>query len=336
MFCDFSSGLEPVSILELVPTRWPDMKMSADLQELQRRVSNREGTDFDHRYDSQSHFLSDEIARPPWPDIPDPPLGWRGSQVASEAAMFELVHAGSWHDRAPGETRVRVDYTGFISFYDTSLTSLVEIRTSQDRFHHRLRNISREDTEKVMDEIDEVLSRGWTKVEGSKKGLVDWGSMMTVVTERYGERLESLEYILEEGRFGNVTRQMSLFRAQLLIMLSPYIVISTLPPPDIDPTLDPSWMTPIISHCSTTHTSRIDITSLTTQERRIKNAIEDVLGEICGTLGSLWLTTFDIEAAELERQEDVLKLSSAEVARLMKWLDWPMWVKCKPGCGLEV
>lgn len=156
------------------------------------------------------------------------------------------------------------------------------------------------------------------------------------MTERYGERLESLEYILEEGRFQNVTRQVSLFRAQLLVMLSPYMLISALPPPEVDPTSDPSWITPIIRHCSITYTSRIDTSSLTRQERRIKSSVEDVLAEICGTLGGLWVAAFDIEAAELARQEKVLQDSRAEIARLMKWLGWPMWVKCKPGCGPEV
>lgn len=339
MFCNFSSGLEPVSILELVPTRFPAVWRPPGLQELQKRADDREGVDMHHHYGSQSDLFSDGVVRPPWPKIPDPPVGWRGSQVTLEEALFELIHTGSWHDRAPGETRVHVDYTGFVSFYDASLTSLVELRTGQDRFHHRLQNITREDTDKVMDELDEVLSRGWNGVQGQRKSSgsrVDWGSITTIVTERYGERLESLEYILEEGRFQNVTRQVSLFRAQLLVMLSPYMLISALPPPEVDPTSDPSWITPIIRHCSITYTSRIDTSSLTRQERRIKSSVEDVLAEICGTLGGLWVAAFDIEAAELARQEKVLQDSRAEIARLMKWLGWPMWVKCKPGCGPEV
>jgi hypothetical protein len=40
--------------------------------------------------------------------------------------IFEANRAGSWHNREPGETRLRLDLTGLIAFYDPILSSLVE------------------------------------------------------------------------------------------------------------------------------------------------------------------------------------------------------------------
>jgi hypothetical protein len=34
---------------------------------------------------------------------------------------FRVLETGRWHDNRPGETRVRLDYTRIVSFYDTSL-----------------------------------------------------------------------------------------------------------------------------------------------------------------------------------------------------------------------
>lgn len=332
MLCDFSNGMEPVTSLEVIPAKYPLPVRNP--MPLPKNPQN----EIIHEDSAESSSQSSDIAQYVPPDF-DPPIGWRGSQNTIESVLFETIHTGSWHDRAPGETRVHIDYTGFVSFYDSGLTSLVDAR-KEDRFHHRLLGISQEDTKYMLDEVNEVFSRGWDpearKRAGNIGSGVDWKSVTTVVVERYGERLESLAYILEDGRFRNITRQATVFRAQLLIMLSPYLVASSMPSPDIDPTSNTSWIAPIVFYCATTQTSHLNTTSMTKQEKRILGAVKEVLGEICRTLGRLWIDAFDVEAAEKDMQVKVLKRSKLEVAALMKWLDWPMWVKCRPSCGPEV
>lgn len=134
-------------------------------------------------------------------DIPleptnDKPRGWRGSLTSTEAMFFEIVHAASWHDRPPGETRVHIDYTGFVSFYDASLTSLRDGRKNQSRLQHRLLDISAEDAETFREELGEVLARGWHS-RGKEGSGIDWRSMTNVIVERYGERLLTLKYLLQ-------------------------------------------------------------------------------------------------------------------------------------------
>ncbi|OJA20115.1 hypothetical protein AZE42_04105 [Rhizopogon vesiculosus] len=47
---------------------------------------------------------------------------------------FEAMHAGSWHNRYPGDSRIVLDLTGLISMYDTTLApSLVAVRAGLER-----------------------------------------------------------------------------------------------------------------------------------------------------------------------------------------------------------
>jgi hypothetical protein len=109
MMCDFLNGTEIVSFLDLIP---------------EIRTS-----------------MPRHIPGTPYPlPLPGPPKlqsGWRGSPPTLYRSAFEAYLAGSWHDRAPGETRVHLDYAGLVTFYDTSLSNLVEARYGKDRLHLR-------------------------------------------------------------------------------------------------------------------------------------------------------------------------------------------------------
>ncbi|KAH9963331.1 hypothetical protein BC827DRAFT_1383282 [Russula dissimulans] len=58
---------------------------------------------------------------PPYPRPEPPPPGWRGSLLSEFISFFEAQVAVGWHDRAPGETNVHLDYSGLVAFYDTTL-----------------------------------------------------------------------------------------------------------------------------------------------------------------------------------------------------------------------
>ncbi|KAF7365934.1 hypothetical protein MVEN_00468700 [Mycena venus] len=97
MLCDFSHGVELVSADYLASPLW--------------------------RPNSQSTAESS----PPGAGSLDSPDDAAFS--TANLLRFESVRAGSWHNNYPGETRVMLDLTGFVSFYDITLApSLISHR----------------------------------------------------------------------------------------------------------------------------------------------------------------------------------------------------------------
>ncbi|KAF8259926.1 hypothetical protein EI94DRAFT_1750096 [Lactarius quietus] len=302
MLCNFLDAMEVVSLLEIIP---------------QNRTA------------MYKHLPGIPYTRPP-PAPPRLPSGWRGSPPEIMRTVFEAFLAGSWHNHAPGETRVRPDYAGLVTFYDTSLSSLVEARYGKDRLHLRLEGISVVDSERVRAELRTVLTR--EKVQGSG---IDWGSISRVVVERYGGRLEYLRFLLSPNTrtSGDALEQAAIARAQLLVILAPYITTADVPK-RLPPSTNLGWAVPIARRCATTQTSHISLAMLTPQEARIHAAVENTLHEICRRLVLVWAEFFDVEAADEASATEAVKVAHGHIDELMAWLDWSVWVRCEPVCSL--
>ncbi|KAI9435514.1 hypothetical protein H4582DRAFT_2130500 [Lactarius indigo] len=222
---------------------------------------------------------------PPFPKLPipipslppsKPPPGWHGSLPSDSRGFFEAYIAGGWHDRAPGETRVHLDYSGLVTFYDPSLTSLVQSRRGKDRLHLRLEGISVLDSERA--------SIGAASVR--------------IVTERYAGRLEYLRFLLSPSTaFTDALERVAIARAQLLVMLAPYITITDVPK-RLPASADLSWAAPVVQRCATTQTSLIPLGMLTPQEVRIHAAVENTIQEICRRLVLVWVEFFDCRSRQ--------------------------------------
>ena len=235
-----------------------------------------------------------------------------------------------WHNRSPGETRIKIDYSRVVSFFDPALSSLVGARAGKSREDFRLDKISEVDTKYVLDQLTDIFTR-----DGQGSGI-DWGSITQVIVDRYAGRLELLRHILQNPESKrNVTEQAAEARSQVLIMLSPYMLTSAIPPNPIGP-VDPSWIDPVVKHCASTHTAWTPKTLLTLQEELIKGAVEEVLSQICGVLGDIWVDAFDSEQAGVKELERFLRKWQSDITELMDWLDWSIWLRCDPGCGPEV
>ena len=235
-----------------------------------------------------------------------------------------------WHNRSPGETRIKIDYSRVVSFFDPALSSLVDARAGKSREDFRLDKISEVDTKYILDQITDIFTR-----DGQGSGI-DWGSITQVIVDRYAGRLELLRHILRNPESKrNVTEQAAEARSQVLIMLSPYMLTSAIPPNPIGP-VDPSWIDPVVKHCASTHTAWAPKTLLTPQEELIKGAVEEVLSQICGVLGDIWVDAFDSEQAGVKELERFLRKWQSDITELMDWLDWSIWLRCDPGCGPEV
>ena len=301
MICDFLDAMEVVTFLNLIPKNQTT---------LGRR---RPGIPF-----------------PLPPSLPHKPPGWRGSLPNGYRSAPEAYLAGSWHDHAPGETRVRLDYSGLVTFYDPSLSSLVEARYGKDRLHLRLEGISVLDSERVRAELQSVLAR-----EEDRGSGIDWGSIARVVMERYGGRLEYLHFLLSSNTFVDEFERAAVVRMQLLVMLAPYITTADVPE-QLPLSANPSWAAPIALRCATTQTSHIPLGLLTPQEARIHAAVENTLHEICRRLALVWVEFFDVELADEVGTTKATEVGRGHIAELMAWLDWSVWVRCEPGCGLGV
>ena len=307
MICDVLDGLEVVTLLNLLP----------------RNVTEPDN-------------------QPPPPDGPLPPLyqpphvelpaGWRGSLQSFATTCFEAYVTGGWHDFAPGETRVQLDYSRLVTFYDPTLSSLVEARQGKDRSHHRLEGISAADAARVRAELRSVLTRKQGSGNGSS---VDWRSIARVVVERYANRLEHLRFLLSpNATFTDAAEQAFAARTRLLVMLGPYITTVDVPP--ASGSANASWLAPVVHRCSTTQTSHIPLGMLTPQEVRIHAAVESTLREICRRLALVWVEFFDVEGADEVKAAEVIGVGHRHIDELMNWLDWSLWVRCEPACRLGV
>ncbi|KAI0270727.1 hypothetical protein BC834DRAFT_862929 [Gloeopeniophorella convolvens] len=318
MLCDVLDGMEVVTLLESLPKNMTNTP--------KRRPKDRD----DGPHKKPAPFPHPPSAPWPQPGPPQttPPSGWRGSLPDDRVSTFEANLAGSWHDRAPGETRVHLDYAGLVTFFDPTLRSLVDARHGKDRLRQRLAGISQHDVARVHAELHTVLTRG----HGIGSG-VDWASIARIVKERYAGRLDYLRYLLSPSpAFADALEQAAAARAQLLVMLAPYITTADIPR-QLPASANTSWAAPVVHRCATTQTSRLPLGLFTPQKARIYAAVEGTLREICRRLVLVWVEVFDVEQAEEAEAAEAVSIGWTHIDELMTWLDWPSWVRCEGGCG---
>jgi hypothetical protein len=165
--------------------------------------------------------------------------------------MFEVMQAGSLHNRYPGDTRITLDLAGIVSLYDTTLVpSLVSSRDGQERCDHGIGAISAADIKAVRRTVSRTLERD----QGDTSGI-DWKTLFRVIVERYSERFDLMDYLLNSENNSTVDQALKV-HVQLRVMLTPYIFHSTVPPSASYDSSN-SWATPVFKACGTTHTSSI-------------------------------------------------------------------------------
>ncbi|KAG2150650.1 uncharacterized protein EDB93DRAFT_1084026 [Suillus bovinus] len=254
--------------------------------------------------------------------------------------LFEVMHAGSWHNRYPGDTRINLDLAGIVSLYDTTLApSLVSSRDGQERCDHDIRAISSADIKAVRRSVSRTLEGNQDDISG-----IDWQTLFRVIVERYSARFDLMDYLLNSENDTIMDRALKV-HVQLRVMLTPYIFHSIVPP---SASYDPSnsWATPVFKACGTAHTSSIlsYVPSLNPSERLLLHAVQETSREICRVITKMWasgvVAGLDVhlprdstpDTAQIVRLMDSWR---QELGALMTWLDWSVWVKCRPACGPE-
>jgi hypothetical protein len=323
MLCSFTEGVEVSSFLKLARGPRPPSNLTED--------DNK-----DHLATAPSIFF---------PDV-----------------FIEVIRSGAWHDHYPGERRIKLDYTRIISFYDTSLApSLVDLRFGRERWDHRLNGISETDIANAMARLEDYI------LNSPQGSGVDWDVVIKTVAERYIERLELLEYIVdvelsaESTAFSsnNATDRLQRAHDVLFSMIAPYVLSSVdIPPPKSEAGTDStsgniSWAEPIFEQCAIAHTKYISSPSLvqrmTPSESMLLHATQTTSKEICRVITRLWAQGIiegvqepspsshnKDETSRIHDADILLEQWSQQVKGLMAWLDWSVWIKCKPACSFEV
>ncbi|KAG2145288.1 uncharacterized protein EDB93DRAFT_512028 [Suillus bovinus] len=305
MLCDFTAGVEVVSFVHV-------------------RLSSK---------DENKDLPSLPSPRPPFPPV--------GSDMWIRT--FEVMHSGSWHNSYPGESRIVLDLTGLVSLYDITLApSLVQVRAGLERWDHRVLGISSDDILKVKRKLTEVISR-------SDPGSgIDWKALTHVIVDRYADRLELMQYLLNftSSDAQEVLQRAKLTQTQLRIMLTPYLLDSTIVPSAGASGVDAlQWASPIFRLCATTHTSAMidQIPFMTPSEHLLLKAVEETTREVCRVTTKMWAvgvmsgldTLFPIKLNGEPDATQIMNDWRQDIEKLVSWLDWSIWIKCRPACGPE-
>ncbi|KAG2106807.1 uncharacterized protein F5147DRAFT_761620 [Suillus discolor] len=257
---------------------------------------------------------------------------------------FELTHSASWRENYPGETRIMLDFSRLVSFYDTALVpSLVPRRVGLDRWDHRVAGISPEDIESVQDRLAQALARPPATTSG-----IDWKTVLRVVVDRYASRLEFIQHLLnltlDDGTIFDHAQQI---QRRLRTVLLPYTVFAALPPnTSVTANATNSWAAPVFRECAASHTASIASrgTTLTPSEHLLLQAVRETTHEICRVVTKMWASGMNSgvdafyppeQRPEADHIHTLIGEWKEDVTQLISWLDWSVWVKCRPACGFE-
>ncbi|KAG8747754.1 hypothetical protein FRC10_011883 [Ceratobasidium sp. 414] len=352
MHCDFAQGLELVSSLHLLPAEGGGLPRGRPSPPTVPRIppvpndpDARPPPPF-HLVKTPGHpnvpppFPTGSPRHPPdFPSEPRPP-SWKGALPKEEERGFEVFQAGAWHNQAPGEVRVKIDAARLVSLCDPALRSGTRLREGKEKVLHRGKGMSDEDISTWRGWIEDVLREDAPATSG-----VDWPALTTVIMDRYGARLEYLQSLLHPDRvIQNATAVVRDVRAQLMLMLLTDITADYIPTPTSSTpaahwsqvrrreTQNDTWVEPIATHCSSFLVSHLPKERMTREERTLYTAVSGTQAEICRVLSLLWAEAYDPSPLA---QEDMVKDWRDRIDGLMRWLDWPMWNRCRPECSLD-
>ncbi|KAG1723586.1 hypothetical protein EDB19DRAFT_1640605 [Suillus lakei] len=279
-------------------------------------------------------------------NLESPRLGVRLPTGLSEDpnTAYEIMHSASWRELYPGETRIMLDFSGLVSFYDTALIpSLVPCRAGLERWDHRVAGISSEDIERAQDRLARALVRPAVTTSG-----IDWKTVLRVVVDRYASRLEMIQYLsnmtLDDKPIFDHAQQV---QRQLRTILLPYTVFAALPSnTSVTANVTNSWAAPVFRECATSHTASIAAhgTALMPSERLLLQAVQETTREICRVVTKMWASGLIAgvdsfyppdQRPEADHIRTLMGEWREDITKLISWLDWNVWVKCRPACGIE-
>ncbi|KAG2112758.1 hypothetical protein BD769DRAFT_1364445, partial [Suillus cothurnatus] len=174
---------------------------------------------------------------------------------------------------------------------------------------------------------------------------------LRVVVDLYVNRLEMMQHLLnvtlDDGLIFGHAQQV---QRRLRTVVLPYTVFAA-PPPNTSVTANAtnSWAAQVFRECATSHTASVAAhgMTLTSSECLLVQAVQETMREICRVVTKVWasgmMTGIDPlyppeqrPEADSDHTRTLLGEWKEGVTQLIPWLDWSVWVKCRPACGFEV
>ncbi|KAG1723583.1 hypothetical protein EDB19DRAFT_1952088 [Suillus lakei] len=243
---------------------------------------------------------------------------------------FEIMHSASWRELYPGETRIVLDFSGLVSFYDTALVPSLVAAPRR---------------------LGAVGSSSGRNIIGGYRARPRQASSSTVlrvVVDRYASRLEMIQYLsnntLDDRPIFDHAQQV---QRRLRTMLVPYTVLAALPSnTTVTANMTNSWAAPVFRECATSHTASIAAhgTALMPSERLLLQAVQETTREICRVATKMWASGLIAgvdsfyppdQRPEADHIRTLMGEWREDITKLISWLDWNVWVKCRPACGIE-
>ncbi|PLW52351.1 hypothetical protein PCASD_00153 [Puccinia coronata f. sp. avenae] len=258
-----------------------------------------------------------------------------------------FLRSGQYYFRAshrqffmPGEVRVTLDPSGFVSFYDRigSLSQKRQVDGTEHgpRHAHTLYGISSSDVKKIKDRLIKVLTRKNAEGWRTDSDRLDWRALVWTIIQTYSKPLSELDYILKRDDL-SAFKKAGEVRDLTYNMLLPHLDFSSWS------ISDPAWIDNSIRKCATGFTAgTYHASELTESIELIIAAIEGTLDRLCSTVLSIFSQAIELSSPnDLSITPDNSLESAVEsqipkwrqkTEELMAWLGWSTWAHCDPPC----
>lgn len=264
----------------------------------------------------------------------------RRSPNPPPADVYDYVSRYSFYISAKqhftvAESRIKLFPESSVSLYDARYTSLAA-NSRLPRIHHNLTSFSLLDRKLLLEEIDEVMHNYANAISSGS----DWIAIAQTVYERYADRIEELRGWLDlVDSVANATALLEDVRLASFSLVMPYLsgeALSIWPEP---PSLAARKRMMLSSRrdCRLAYTKHLVVN--TRQERRLKQAIEEVVTRICQVAfdiaeGSIGILDSQIRPDESKVKSNLIKWQK-QLKDLMDWLYWSSWIKCPRQCEFD-
>ncbi|KAF9073661.1 hypothetical protein BDP27DRAFT_288822 [Rhodocollybia butyracea] len=273
--------------------------------------------------------------------------------IPIDTNFIGMIKTGLRTAQYPGLSPVRLDLTRFVSFYDLDLVpSLAKVRSGKRRWQHRLLGIDKEDIKRVRGYLEEQLvnEKAWLRAE-AWEDTIDWMALLHSIVEPYGEYLEDIWNLVSTttNKDQALVKQVQDTFQLIESLARPFVLFSVAPPEsffnETSGSLD--WASPVFQECSTSIIPALHrVSSLSHSEKLLLDAVKHTTRELCRGVIKVWVRgvqhglskVIGVHRESLSEHSDVsagqlLDIWRTDLEILREWLDWGVWLRCRPVCG---